>query len=269
MIIGSSATIQLAGAMAHDLFDQLGPTGVSALRFALGAAILVAVVRPSVRHRERATWLAIVIYGLAVAALNVTFFAAIDRIPMGIAVTFAFVAPLVLAIVRSHRRRDVAVALLAGAGVLLLGGVDRPTSTLGVALGLLTGCAWVAVAYAGRSVGARTARVDGLALALPVSALATAPFGLAVLDAIDLHALLVAGAIAVIGLIVPFALELEGLRRLEPRSVAVVYSIDPAIAAVIGLVALGEGLSTVQFAGMAAVVTASLFVATGGDAPDR
>jgi inner membrane transporter RhtA len=265
MIVGTSATIQLSAAIAHGLFTQLAPVGVSALRFALGAALLLPVVRPAVRGRDAATWRAIVAYGASLAALNLAFFGAIERVPMGIAVTFAFVAPLGLALVRSRRRRDVAAAVLAGLGVALLGGVDRPSSTLGVVLSLGCGAAWVAVAYAGRSVGARTARVDGLALALPVAALVTLPLGLPHAGALDARALAIGVVIAVVGLIAPFALELEGLRRLEPRTVAVVYSVDPAIAALVGLAALGEGIRPAQALGMLAVMCATASVTAHQD----
>ena len=132
----------------------------------------------------------------SLAALNVTFFEAIDRIPMGIAVTLAFVAPLVMALAASRRRRDVGFALLAAAGVVTLGGLDRPGSMAGVVLAVLTGCAWIAVAYAARSVGSRTRRMDGLALALPVAALLTLPLGVSHFDAIDGRTLAIALVIA-------------------------------------------------------------------------
>ena len=99
MIVGCSVAIQTAAAVAHDLFDLLGPTGVSALRFGLGALVLLAIARPAVRGRDAAAWKAIVAYGVSLATLNVTFFEAIDRIPMGIAVTLAFVGPLAMALV--------------------------------------------------------------------------------------------------------------------------------------------------------------------------
>jgi inner membrane transporter RhtA len=257
MILATSGTIQIAAAIAHDLFHQLGPTGASALRFALGAVIIFVAVRPRLLGRDRRTWLAIATYGISLAALNVTFFEAIERLPMGIAVTFAFVAPLVMALAGSRRRRDVGFALLAAAGVVTLGGIDHPGSTIGVAFALASGCAWAAVAYAGRSVGRRTRRVDGLALAIPVACLVTLPLGVAHLDAIDGRALGLGLVIAIGGLILPFALELEGLRRLEPRVVAVIYSVDPAIAALVGLVALSQSLSPPQIVGMTAVIAAS------------
>jgi inner membrane transporter RhtA len=257
MIMGTSLTIQLAAAIAHDLFDRLSPVGVSALRFTLGALILLAIARPTIRGRDAATWRAIAAYGASLAALNVTFFQAISRIPMGIAVTFSFIAPLVMALLGSRRPRDVVWALLAGAGVATLGGIDRPASVSGVLLAIAAGCAWVGVAYAGRSVGRRTSRVDGLALAIPVAALITVPLGIQHAGAVDLRSLGIGFVIAVGGLIIPFALELEGLRRLEPKIVAVIYSIDPAIAAGVGLLALGERLTALQVVGMVAVMLAS------------
>jgi inner membrane transporter RhtA len=164
-----------------------------------------------------------------------------------------------MALVGSRRRRDVAWALIAAAGVATLGGIDRPESVSGLLFALASGCAWVAVAYAGRSVGRRTRRVDGLALAIPIAALITVPLGTTIghAAALDPRSLAIGLAIAVGGLIIPFALELEGLRRLEPRTVAVIYSIDPAIAAVVGLLALGEQLTLLQALGIVAVMVAS------------
>jgi inner membrane transporter RhtA len=258
MIVGTSASIQASAALAHDLFGLLGPAGTSALRFALGAMILFAALRPGIRGRDRRTWEAIARYGVSLAALNLTFFEAIERLPLGIAVTFAFLAPLAMALAGSRRRRDVAFALLAGAGVVMLSGVGRPTSGLGILLAVACGVAWVSVAYAGRAVGARTTRLDGLALSLPIAAAVTLPFGIASWGSLNWPALGLGVVVAVGGLILPFALELEGLRRLEPRIVAVIYSLDPAIAGLVGLVALGQTITDAQLLGMASVVVASL-----------
>ena len=263
MILVTSASIQIAAAIAPDPFHTPTPTAVSALRFALGTAIILPAVRPAVRGRDRETWYAIAIYGVSLGILNVTFFESIDRLPLGLAVTFAFVAPLGVALAGSRRRRDVAFALLAGAGVLVLGGIDRPDSAAGVAFAVTAGCAWVSVAFAGRSVGRRTRRVDGLALAIPIACLVTLPFGIGHAGALDARALALGLVIAVGGMILPFALELEGLRRLEPRLVAVIYSADPAIAALIGLVALSQSLTPPEILGMAAVIAASIGVTAG------
>jgi inner membrane transporter RhtA len=257
MIVGTSLSIQLAAAIAHDLFERLSPVGVSAMRFALAAVILLAIVRPSIRGRDPATWRAIAAYGASLAALNLTFFQAISLIPMGIAVTLSFVGPLAIALLGSRRRRDILWALLAGAGVVTLGGIDRPGSVTGVLFAIAAGGAWLGVAYAGRSVGRRTRSVDGLALAIPIAALISLPLGIRHTGAIDTRSLALGLVIAVVGLIIPFTLELEGLRRLEPRIVAVIYSIDPAIAAVIGFLALGERLAPLQTVALVAVMVAS------------
>jgi inner membrane transporter RhtA len=257
MIVGTSLSIQLAAATAHDLFDRLSPVGVSAMRFALAAVILLAIVRPAIRGRDAATWRAIAAYGASLAALNLTFFQAISLIPMGIAVTLSFIGPLAMALFGSRRRRDILWALLAGAGVATLGGIDRPGSLSGVLFAIAAGCAWLAVAYAGRSVGQRTHRVDGLALAIPIAALITVPLGIGHASTVDARSLAIGLVIAVGGLIIPFTLELEGLRRLEPRIVAVIYSIDPAIAAVIGFLTLGEHLAPLQIVALVAVIIAS------------
>jgi inner membrane transporter RhtA len=267
MIVATSATIQLAAALAHGLFAQLGPTGASSLRFTLGAVILLVAVRPSLRGRDRATWRAIVAYGISLAALNLTFFEAIERVPLGLAVTFAFIAPLVIALAGSRRRRDVGFALLAAAGVVTLGGIDHAASPSGIAFAVASGCAWACVAFAARSVGGRTRRIDGLALAVPIAALVTLPLGLGHLRAVSGHALGLGLVIAIGGLIVPFALELEGLRRLEPRLVAVIYSVDPAIASLVGLIALSQDLSPSQVIGIAAVIAASAGATASGVTP--
>jgi inner membrane transporter RhtA len=257
MIVGTSLTIQLAAALAHDLFDRVGPIGASAVRFALAAVILLAIVRPAIRGRGAATWGAIAVYGASLAALNVTFFQAISLIPMGIAVTLAFIAPLVMALVGSRRRSDVAWALLAGAGVATLGGIDRPGSVSGVLFAIAAGCAWVGVAYAGRSVGRRTRRVDGLALAVPIAALITVPLGIGHAGAVDARSLAIGLVIAVGGLILPFALELEGLRRLEPRIVAVITaSIRPSLPSLASS-PLGSASRRLQVVALVAVMIAS------------
>lgn len=266
MIVATSLSIQVAAAVAHQLFSRLSPPGVSALRFSLAALILFAAVRPAIRGRDAATWRAVGAYGLCLAALNLTFFEAISLIPMGIAVTLGFVPPLVIALVSARRRLDLLWVALGGAGVATVSGIARPRSLLGVVVAVAAGVAWIGVAYAGRSLGQRTRRADGLALALPIAALITLPFGVSHAGQINPGMIGLGLVIAVGGLIVPFTLELEGLRRLTPATVAVIYSVDPANAAIIGLLALGQRMTGLQVAGMLAVVIASAGVTLGADA---
>jgi inner membrane transporter RhtA len=257
MIVGTSLAIQLAGGLAHGIFPALSPPGVSALRFFLGAVILLPAVRPALRGRSRATWLAVGGYGASLAALNLSYFEAIDRIPLGLAVTLGFLPPLVMAAALSRRLLDLAWVAVAAGGVLALEGTDPPRSTSGVLLAIASGIAWLGVAYAGRALGQVTRRADGLALALPVAAVITLPFGLARISHLDGHVLGVGLVIAIGGLVVPFTLELEALRRLEPRTVAVIYSIDPVNGALVGLFLLGQQPTAVQIVAMTAIVSAS------------
>lgn len=257
MIVGTSLAIQLSGGLAHGIFLALSPPGVSALRFFLGAIILGAVVRPALRGRRRTTWLAVAGYGASLAALNLTYFEAISRIPLGLAVTLGFLPPLVMAAVTSRRPLDYLWVLLAGGGVVALEGIDPPRSTSGVLLAVASGIAWLAVAFTGRTLGQSTRRIDGLALALPVAAVLTLPFGLSRISHIDVHVLCIGLVISIGGLIVPFTLELEALRRLEPRIVAVVYSIDPVNAVLVGILLLGQDPSVGQVLSMFAIVSAS------------
>ncbi len=257
MILGTGISIQASAALAHGLFDQLTTTGTALLRFTLAATILLLFVRPSVRGITRGTWAILGCYGLGIAANNATFYAAISRIPLGITVTLAFIAPLAVSLARSRHRRDVLLAVLAGLGVAVLGGLDRPDSTAGVLLALVCGVTWVALIFLGRMLGARTRRVDGLALALPIAAVCTWPAGVEHLGQIDARAVALGLVIAVVGMILPFTLEIEGLRRIDPRMYAVIAAMEPAIAALVGLVMLDQGLSAVQVVGMGAVMAAS------------
>lgn len=257
MIVGTSLAIQIAGGFAHGMFPALGPRGVSSLRFFFGAVILLPVVRPAVRGRSRATWLLIAGYGASLAALNLSYFEAISRVPLGLAVTLGFVPPLVMAAVSSRRTLDLAWVLLAGGGVLALERIDPPRSASGVLLAVGSGVAWLGVAYTGRALGQTTRRADGLALALPVAAAITLPFGLTHISRADTHILGMGLMVAVGGLILPFALELEALRRLDPRTIAIVYSIDPLNGALAGLLLLGQQPAAGQIVAMIAIVSAS------------
>ena len=258
MILTTSLSIQCAGAVAHPLFAQITAPAVSSIRFVIGAVILLVLVRPRWRGRSTRTWQMLAAYGLSLAALNLAYFQAISLIPMGITMIFASVPPLLFALVTSRRALDVVWVALAAAGVVILSGISPPRSLPGVLCALAAGVAWIAVAQAARQVGQLTQRVDGLALALPFAALVTIPFGIAHADQFQASTLTRGLIVAILGLVLAFALELEGLRRLPTRTVAIIYSIDPANAAIVGLIALGQQLTAPQLIAMATVITASL-----------
>jgi len=230
------------------------------LRVILAAVLLVLLWRPSLRDHSRGDlWLAAA-FGLALAAMNLTFYESIDRIPLGVAVTCEFVGPLGLAVAGSRRALDLVWVGLAAAGILLLAapsgsGLD-PT---GVALALLAGCWWAAYIL----LSARTGRVfpdgTGLALAMVVASVLVLPVGIAAggSDLLRPEILLAALGVAVMSSLIPYSLDYEALRRMPAHVFGVLMSLEPAAAAIAGLILLGQALRANEWAGMALVIAAS------------
>lgn len=194
--------------------------------------------------------------------MNLCFYTALDRIPLGIAVTLEFVGPLGVAVVASRRRADLVWVGVAAAGILLLAGPAGSPDVGGVVLALAAGGFWGAYIV----LSARTGRVfeggEGLALAMIVAAavmvLPGAGFGGEKL--LDPGVIAVGAAVAVLSSVIPYSLELEALRRLPVGVFGVLMSLEPAVAALVGLIALGQGLSPLEAAGIGLVVAASVGV---------
>ena len=260
MAVGSIVSVQCGAALATTLFDAVGPQGAVFLRSVFGAALLLVFARgrvPRLRGRER---LDVVLFGVALAGVNLCFYAALDRLPLGVAVTLEFVGPLGVAIFGSRRRRDVLWALLAAAGILLLsdgsGGGD--IDPLGVALALTAGGFWAAYILQSARVGKSAPGLGGLALAATISAVLVAPFGI-----VQGGAELLAGSSLAVGLAVgllssaiPFALEFEALRRLPNAVFGVLMSLEPAVAAAVGFIALSQDLALIEVVAIGLVVVA-------------
>jgi len=260
MAVGSIVSVQCGAALATTLFDSVGPQGAVFLRSVFGALILLALARGSVpRLRGRRLW-DVVLFGVALAGVNLCFYAALDRLPLGVAVTLEFVGPLGVAVFGSRRGRDVLWALLAGVGILLLsggaggGGVDA----LGVALALTAGGFWAVYILQSARVGASAPGLGGLAAAASISAVLVAPFGIAQGGAELLTGsnLAVGLAVGLLSSAIPFALELEALRRLPNAVFGVLMSLEPAVAAAVGFLALSQGLAAVEAVAIALVVVA-------------
>jgi inner membrane transporter RhtA len=260
MAIGSIVSVQCGAALATTLFDAVGPQGAVFLRSAFGALLLLVLVRgrlPRLRGRGRRD---VVLLGLALAGVNLCFYAALDRLPLGVAVTLEFVGPLGVAVFGSRRGRDVLWALLAAVGIVLLcggvgsGGVDA----LGVALALAAGGFWAIYILQSARVGATVPGLGGLALAATISALAVAPFGIAQggADLLGAATLAVGLGVGLLSSAIPFALEFEALRRLPNAVFGVLMSLEPAVAAAVGLIALSQGLAAVELLAIGLVVVA-------------
>ena len=263
LVLLAVASVQIGSALAKTLFDDLGPGGTVFLRVALAALLLNAIWRPRLRRRD--LWL-VAAFGVSLAGMNLAFYESLDRIPLGVAVTFEFVGPLGVAVAGSRRALDLLWVALAAAGILLLS--DFGSSELdgsGVALALLAGAFWAAYIYLGASVGRRFEGSDGLALALVVAAVLLVPAGLADggADLLSPELLALGAAVALLSSAIPYSLEMEALRRLPTAVFGVLMSLEPAVAALAGYVVLDEALATREVLAIVLVVAASAGAALG------
>ncbi|MFT3865600.1 MAG: EamA family transporter [Solirubrobacterales bacterium] len=261
MVLGSISSVQCGAALATTLFGHVGPAGTVFLRAAFAALILLAVAHRDVARLRRAELRDVALFGLTLAAMNFCFYQSIQRLPLGIAVTFEFAGPLAVAIFGSRRRRDLIWALLAALGIVLLSGDFGGSSIdlLGAVLALTAGSFWACYILLGARVGGRSEGLGGLAVAMGISALLLAPAGLAAgAGEMTGGGVLARGlAVGVLSSAFPYALEIEALRRLPNAVFGVMMSLEPAVAALVGFVALGQGLDWSEAIAIALVVAAS------------
>ncbi|WP_026425903.1 EamA family transporter [Actinokineospora inagensis] len=257
-VLVAIVSVQVGAALAKQLFAAAGPTGAVTLRLGLGAVVFVLLWRPSVRANWHA-WPVILGYGLVLGTMNLCFYLALQRIPLGVAVTVEFLGPLAIALIGSRRWLDGLWALLAAAGVALLANTGGAVSPVGLLFALAAGGCWAGYILLGAALGSRTADGSGLALAAVVACLVVLPFGISESgQAMVQPTVLVAGlGVALMSSVIPYSLELSALRRIPPRVFGVLMSLEPAVAALAGLVVLGEALRPAQWVAVACVVAAS------------
>jgi inner membrane transporter RhtA len=266
LVLVGIASVQTGSAVARTLFEELGVTGTALLRLLLAAIALLVILRPSVRTWNKAQWRAAGLLGAAMAGMNTVFYLSLNTVPLGIAVTVEFLGPLLLAIVQTRRVLDFAWALLAGLGVLLLGlDTSNNIPLTGLLLAFLAGLFWAGYILASSHVGQLLPGVDGLAIALAISAVLVLPFGASGASAVFSNpALLIgAGAVALLSSIVPYGLEMVALRRLPTRVFGVLMSLEPAAAAVAGRIVLDQQLGRREIVALAMVSTASAGITLG------
>ncbi|WP_141925058.1 EamA family transporter [Haloactinospora alba] len=260
MVLVGILSVQLGAGIAKTLFAELPPSAVVWLRLLTSAVLLLVLTRPALRGRSRADWLVVVGFGLSLATMNFAIYQAISHIPLGIAVTIEFLGPLGVAIAGSRRITDLAWVALAGAGVLLLGRSDGDVTLAGVAFALLAAVAWAGYILLSAATGKRFSGTSGLAIASLVGVVAVAPVGIAEAQTalLDPRLLAIGLAVGLLSSVVPYTLEMQALRRMPPRVFGILMSLEPAAAALIGLVVLGEFLSVWQWAAVGCVVVASV-----------
>jgi inner membrane transporter RhtA len=272
MVMAAAVSVQFGAALGTTLFDELGPGGASLLRQVFAAAILLALWRPRVRSYPPAALKLAVAFGLSLGGMNLCFYEALDRIPLGVCVTIEFIGPVTVAVLFSRRPLDLVWVALAVLGIVLLanpfgaGGVD-PT---GLVLILGAAACWAVYIV----LAQRATRVfhgsTGLALAAGVAWLIPLAPGLSEAGVSALlapGALAIALAVALLSSVIPYSLETESLRRLPASVFGVLMSLDPAVAALAGFLLLGQTLGLREMVAIGLVIAASVGVTRTSAAP--
>lgn len=261
LVVTGMLSVQFGASIAVLLMPRTGAIGVVTLRLVLAALVLLVICRPRVRGHSRADWGTVLVFGAVLASMNVLFYQAADRIPLGAAVTLEVLGPLTLSVIASRKLGNLLWAGLALGGVLLLsgGGFDR-LDPVGAAFALAAGAMWAAYIVFSARTGQRFPQADGLALAMAFGAVLTLPLGiveagskLLVPSTIGLGL-----AVALMSSVLPYTLELLALRRLPAPTFAILMSAEPAIAAVAGFFVLHQDLSFTDALAIAMVIAASM-----------
>ncbi|MFI7344976.1 EamA family transporter [Streptomyces sp. NPDC049936] len=261
LVLAGGLSVQFGAALAVTLMPRAGALGVVTLRLAVAAVVLLLICRPRLRGHSRADWGTVVVFGIAMAGMNGLFYQAVDRIPLGPAVTLEVLGPLALSVVASRRAVNLVWAALALAGVFLLGGGGfEGLDPAGAAFALGAGAMWAAYIVFSARTGRRFPQADGLALAMAVGALLFLPLGIAesggkLLDPVTIA---LGAGVALLSSVLPYTLELLALRRLPAPTFAILMSLEPAIAATAGFLILDQALSATQSAAIALVIAASM-----------
>ncbi|WP_093744758.1 DMT family transporter [Streptomyces sp. PAN_FS17] len=264
-MVGSGLSNQTGAAIGSLAFPVLGPVGVVAVRQYVAAVVLIAVGRPRLRSFTWPQWWPVLLLALVFGTMNLSLYSAIERVGLGLAVTLEFLGPLTIALASSRRRVDVGCAVIAAAGVVTLMRPQPSTDYLGMGLGLLAAACWASYILLNRTVGRRVPGAQGAAAAAGVSALMFLPIGIAVVVRHPPTATAVACAVAagVLSSAVPYLADLFTLRHVPPRAFGLFMSVNPVLAALVGMVGLGQGLGGPEWAAIGAVVAANaLSIAT-------
>jgi inner membrane transporter RhtA len=261
LVLGAIASVQFGSAVASKLFAQVGPGGAVLLRLVSATIVLLVVWRPRLGGRSKRERLLACLFGLALAGMNLSFYHALQRIPLGIAVTIEFVGPLAVAVAGSRRRLDFVWVALATVGILALThGGTHGLNGLGIAFALIAGALWAAYILLNARVGQAFAGGTGLALSMAIASIFALPAG--VIEGgghlLEPRSLALGAAVGMLSSAIPYSLELEALRRIAAPVFSVLMSLEPAMAGLAGFLVLGQSLSARALAGMALVVAASV-----------
>ncbi|KAA5834309.1 EamA family transporter [Saccharopolyspora hirsuta] len=266
MLLGSGLSNQLGAAIGSMAFPVIGPAGVVAVRQWIAAVLLLGVGRPRLRAFTPPQWRLVLALAAVFATMNLALYAAIDRIGLGLAVTLEFLGPLVVALAGSRRLLDLGCAVIAAAGVVVLTRPQPSTDYLGIGLALLAAVCWACYILLNRAVGRRLPGAQGSAAAAGVSGLVFVPVGVLVLveHPPTAGALVCAAGAGLLASAVPFLVDLLALRRIPAAAFGIFMSVNPVLAAGVGVLVLGESLQVAQWLSIAAIVAANAVSVSSG-----
>ncbi len=254
-------SVQCGAALAKNMFPALGPVGTVSLRIGLSAAVLCAVFRPRLLSMQRKQWRIVIAYGIVLAIMNLSFYLALARIPLGLAVTLEFTGPLSIAVLGSRRVTDFLWVLLAMAGIALIAPwqVSANVDTAGVLLALAAGVCWAIYIVVGSRMSRVLAAGPGVAAGMLLATVVIVPFTIAShsLSHLTPNLLLSGLGVALLSSALPYSLEMMALRSIPARTFGILMSLEPAIGALSGLLLLGEHLNSKQWAAVGCVMIAS------------
>ena len=254
-------SVQSGAAIAKTLFPTIGAAGTASIRIGFSAIILLLAYRPNLKAITPQQWKIVVPYGLSLGAMNLIFYLAIERIPIGLAVTLEFVGPLLVAIIGSRRLVDYCWVLLAAAGIVLIAPwTNNSIDTLGVVFALLAGALWASYIVLGGKVSKIMNGGQAVATGMLFAAILILPFGFFENGLANLTPKLLGMgvALALLSSAIPFTLEMKALGQLPPRTFSILMSLEPAAASICAFIFLQEHLNFNQILAVVCVVIASV-----------
>jgi inner membrane transporter RhtA len=270
LVLIGMLSVQFGAAVSKEQFSEIPPVGMVLLRLMTSSLILLVLARPRLAGRSATDWRPVLALGLALGAMNWAFYESFARIPLGVAVTIEFVGPLSVAAVGRRHPRDLVWVGLAALGVVLFGAGPTRVDALGFGLALLAGACWALYIVSTAATGQRWPGVEGLAVASTVATLGVAPFAVASAGArlLEPHLLLLGALVGLLSSVIPYSLEMVALRTLPARVFGILMSLEPATAALVAALVLGEWLTPLQVVAIACVTAASVGAARTMSARD-
>ena len=264
LVVAATLALPLGAAVATQLFPVGGAWGVSAVRLILASIFLILLARPTPWRWTKTAWRDVVLFGISLAGLNGFFYAAVERIPLGVAVTIEFVGPLALAVILSTNRRDLMWIGMAGLGLVVLGveslSTDVAFDLLGIGFAVLAGISWAFYIVLSARVGRQLPGLEGLPVATIVAAVVLLPVGFSgVVDLVltpEIYWL--ALAMAVLSTVIPVSFEMAALRRIPRNAFSILLSLEPVFAALIGWVLLAQTFGLLRSVAIVLIIGATI-----------